>query len=98
MSDTFELKTQNPYSNAGQATVSGFSNNMSYKPTVEELNRTITSIAFESTPFDAIHPAVAGRRNSPRVTDEESIALGPIQEIGPRLHASGQPILRAKKK
>jgi hypothetical protein len=43
MPGTTELLIQNPYSNAGQATVNGFLNNLSYAPTLEELNRAITS-------------------------------------------------------
>ena len=85
--------------NAGQATVNGFANNLSYeKPTIEELNRTITGIALQNTPFDAVHPALSGRRNRPIPPEDESIALGPALESGPRLHASGRPMLRAKKK
>ena len=69
---------QNPYTNAGQATVNGFANNLSYeKPTIEELNRTITGIALQNTPFDAVHPALSGRRNRPIPPEDESIALGP---------------------
>ena len=85
--------------NAGQATVNGFVNNLSYeKPTIEEFNRTITGIALQNTPFDAVHPALSGRRNRPIPPEDESIALGPALESGPRLHASGRPMLRAKKK
>lgn len=93
-----ELTTQNPYTNAGQATVNGFANNLSYKPTVEELNRTITGDALQNTPFDAVHPARSGRRNRPITSDDNLAPLGPAVEIGPRLHASGRPMLRAKKK
>ena len=72
------MTTQNPYTNAVQATVNGFANNLSYeKPTIEELNRTITGIALQNTPFDAVHPALSGRRNRPIPPEDESIALGP---------------------
>jgi hypothetical protein len=98
MEDTMKVLTQNPYSNAGQGTVNGFSTNLSYKPTVEELNRTITGVAHENTPFSAVHPDVSGKRNPVRDTGEESITLGPAQEIRPRQHANGRPLLRAKKK
>ena len=78
MKTDMELTTQNPYTNACQATVNGFVNNLSYeKPTIEELNRTITGIALQNTPFDAVHPALSGRRNRPIPPEDESIALGP---------------------
>ena len=44
MTDTIQLRIQNPYNNAGQATVNGFDNNLPVdNPTVEDLARTMTS-------------------------------------------------------
>jgi hypothetical protein len=55
--------------------------------------------ALEHTPFSAVHPQVAGRRNSIHaIDDEETITLGPAQEIGARQHASSRTLLRAKRK
>jgi hypothetical protein len=54
--------------------------------------------ARENTPFSAVHPDVAGRRNPVRAADEESITLGPARKIGPRQHTNGRTLLRAKKK
>jgi hypothetical protein len=53
------ITTQNPYNSAGQATVNGFFNNLSYDPTVEELNRTISSSreAVQPTESEAEEPA-----------------------------------------
>jgi hypothetical protein len=45
------IPIQNPYSNAGQVTVIGFLNNLSYTPTIEELNRTILT-SRELSPWD----------------------------------------------
>ena len=45
MSNTTQLLTKNAFDNLGQATVSGFFNNLSFTPTVEELNRNVTSSA-----------------------------------------------------
>ena len=73
-------------------------NNLSYQPTVEELNRAITSVAPGDAPFYAVHPDVAGRRNPIRAIDEEPITLGAAQELHPRQHADSRPLLRAKKK
>jgi len=98
MADTMKVQTLNHYSNAGQGTVNGFSTNLSYEPTVEELNRTITLAAPENSPFDAVHPDVAGKHNPIRATDDESITLGPAQEVRPRLHANDRTLLYAKKK
>lgn len=55
-------------------------------------------IVVPVTPFSAAHPAVAGKRNCVRATEEESITLGPLQEIHPRQHASAGTLLRAKKR
>jgi hypothetical protein len=38
----------------------------------------------KSTPFYAVHPDVAGRRNPIRAIDEEPITLGAAQELHPR--------------
>jgi len=59
MADTMELFIQNPYSDAGQMTVNGFFNNLSYNPTVEELNRTIihSSEAVQHTEPEKDEPA-----------------------------------------
>lgn len=35
-----QISIQNPYQNLGQSTYTGFMNNLSFEPTVEELNRT----------------------------------------------------------
>ena len=68
---------------------------LEYPQTVERMN---AAIGAASTPFSAVHPNVAGRRNPVRAADDESITLGPAQEIGPRQHANGRTLLRAKKK
>ena|ERR1035437_6370078 len=70
-----------------------------YDPKTTTLRDTKTSAgAHENTPFSAVHPDVAGKRNPIRATDEESITLGPVREIGPRQHADGRTLLRAKRK
>jgi len=72
-----------------------------YDPKTMAIGDTKTA-AFvrENTPFSAVHPDVAGRRNPVRAAaaDDESITLGPAQEIRPRQHANGRTLLRAKKK
>jgi len=37
-----QISIHNPYQNLGQGNYTGFSNNLSFEPTVEELNRTAT--------------------------------------------------------
>jgi hypothetical protein len=106
MEDTMKLFTQNQCSNAGQATVNGFFNNLSPdKLNVEELNRTMSSsravagTGLEDAPFYAVRPDVAGRRNSVRAAeDAEPITLSRVQEIGPRQHPHGRPLLGTRKK
>ncbi len=67
-------------------------------PTVEQMNAAIGAASVhENSPFCAAHPDVAGKRKSIRVADEESITLGPVQEIRPRQHANPQTLLRSKK-
>lgn len=68
------------------------------KPTVEQMNEAIgAASAYENSPFGAAHPDVAGKRNSIRIADEESITLGPVQKIHPRQHANAKTLLRSKK-
>jgi len=54
MSSTI-LIIQNPFQDSGENTVAGFSNNLSFSPTVEELNRATTQSGgiSEGTPAPA---------------------------------------------
>jgi len=99
MEDKLKWVTQNRYTDVGQATVTGFVNNLSCKlePTVEELNRTITAVSSENTPFHAVHPNVARRRNAVLTPTDVAVTLGPRQEQRTRQHANAGSMLRTKK-
>lgn len=58
MTDTIQLQIQNPYNNAGQATVNGFGNNLPVdNPTIEDLTRTMSSSLDAARVYGSPNPA-----------------------------------------
>lgn len=58
-----KINIQNPYTNMGQATVNGFGNNLSPdNPTIEDLNRTMSSSSDAARYFS---PGVVAEKTDP---------------------------------
>jgi hypothetical protein len=70
-----------------------------YEPRTMSVNPASSTAAPEArrSPFLAAHPSVAGKRNSVRASDDESITLGPARQVRSRQHANSSTLLHSKK-
>jgi len=82
MSETLKVFVNNPYQDASQTDYHGFVNNLSFTPTVEELNR--NSLSRGDVSDDSIHVTgpeeSLGARVSPEVVEPgKAVNLSPAE-------------------